>query len=114
MRRVLDYDPLSKQTVYWDSDMANKKVSITHVQDVQHVLDAAHDMQMDEERTKNGIAQDMWHYAKVPSVVIMEMKEKHGVDFFDKNDWPRVFRLLNTEYSRFKTTHKTHEIKHAQ
>jgi len=111
MRRILDFDPLSNQTVWWEGD--GEKVTITHSQNVQPVLDLAHGLAMDENRTNKGIKGDMWHYAKVPSTVIMEMKEKHGVDFFDKNDWPRVFHLLNTEYTGFKTTHKTHEIRHA-
>jgi len=100
-------------TVYWDYDAAQNKATITHSQDVEPALELAHALAMDENRTAKGIKGDMWHYAKVPSTVIMEMKSKHGVDFFDKNDWPKVFHLLNTEYSRFKTTQKTHEIRHA-
>jgi hypothetical protein len=111
MKRLLDYDPLSRQEVWWESH-GDGKTTITHTQDVQPVLDLAHGLAMDENRTSKGIKGDMWHYAKVPATVIMEMKDKHGVDFFDRNDWPRVFRLLNTEYSRFKTTQKTHEVKH--
>jgi hypothetical protein len=113
MRRILDVDPLSRTTVYWDYDAAQQRTTITHEQDVQPVLDLAHGLAMDENRTKKGIKGDMWHYAKVPAVVIMEMKDKHGVDFFDKNDWPKVFKLLNTEYKQFKTTQKHHQIKHA-
>jgi hypothetical protein len=113
MRKILDYDPLTKEEVWWDSDVAQNKVTITHSQDVEPHLNLAHALAMDEDRSNKGIKKDMWHYAKVPNIIIMEMKQKHGVDFFDKNDWPRVFHLLNTEYSRFKTTHKTHEIKHA-
>ena len=112
-RRILDVDPLSRMTVYWDYDAAQNKATITHSQDVEPALELAHALAMDENRTAKGIKGDMWHYAKVPSTVIMEMKSKHGVDFFDKNDWPKVFYLLNTEYSRFKTTQKTHEIRHA-
>jgi hypothetical protein len=53
----------------------------------------------------------MWHYARVPNAIILEMKQKHGVDFFDRNDSKRMFALLNTEYSRFKTTEKKHNVR---
>lgn len=113
MKRLLDVDPISGQEVWWEYDGHEKRATITHTENVQPALDLAHGLAMDENRTKKGIKGDMWHYAKVPATVILEMKQKHGVDFFDKNDWPRVFRLLNTEYSRFKTTQKNHEMRHA-
>lgn len=71
-------------------------------------LRRAHAQAVDDDQTKRGIGKDFWKYASVPNIVIMEMKSKHGVDFFDKNDWPKVLELLNTEYSRFKTTSKVH------
>lgn len=113
MRQVLDYDPLSGQTVVWDSDMASGRVTITHSQDVSSNLSHAAAMRSATGRDRKGIRDDMWHYAHVPNVVIMEMKQKHGVDFFNRNDWPAVFKLLNDEYSQFKTTDKHHSIKHA-
>jgi hypothetical protein len=112
-RHLLDYDPLNREAVYFDYNEGAGKVTITHSQDITPVIELAQALAKDENRTKKGIKQDMWHYAKVPSTIIVEMKQKHGVDFFDKNDWPRVFKLLNTEYPYLKTTHKNHSIKHA-
>lgn len=113
MKRLLDIDPISGQEVWWEYNQREKSVTMTHTENVQPALDLAHELAMDTNRTNKQIKGDMWHYAKVPATVILEMKQKHGVDFFDKNDWPRVFRLLNTEYSRFKTTQKHHEVRHA-
>ena len=105
---VLDHDPLSGDTVYFGFDDHTNQVVITHEQTIQPHLDYAHELAMDEERTKTGMRKDFWHYAHVPNSVIMEMKMKHGVDFFDRNDSKRVFHLLNTEYKRVKTTTKIH------
>jgi hypothetical protein len=110
-RHILDHNPQTGETTYFD--YSDERVVITHTQDVTPILKMAHYWTNKESKTDYGIKNDMWHYARVPNIIILEMKTKHGVDFFDKNDKPRVFHLLNTEYARFKTTHKRHSIKHA-
>lgn len=110
-RLVLDHNPLSKETVFFDFDNHTNEVRITHEQDVSTFLDRAHELSSDGERTRKGIKNDFWHYAHVPNVVIMDMAQKHGVDFFDRAQSAKVFRLLNTEYKRTKVTNLTHEVK---
>lgn len=109
--QVLDYNPLTGERVLLNYDRHTEQLVMTHEQDVSRVIDVAKEMAADGNRTKKGIKNDLWHYAKVPNIVIMEMKQKHGVDFFDKNDAKRVFRLLNTEYKWCKTTDKTHNVR---
>jgi hypothetical protein len=109
---VLDHNPLSGETVYFEFDNHSDEIKITHEQEVSKHLDLAHAIASDTSITDRGIKDDMWRYAHVPNTVILEMKSKHGVDFFDKNDSPRVFALLETEYKRFKTTTKTHRPRH--
>ena len=109
---VLDHDPLTGETVYFSFNDHDDQVTITHEQDVTRHLALAHEMANDDQLTKDGIKHDMWKYAHVPNTVIVEMKQKHGVDFFDRNDAPKVFDLLNTEYKAFKTTTKNHKIRH--
>ena len=105
---LLDYNPLTGERVTFGFNDHENKIEITHEQDVSRHLALAHDQMVDDDQTKRGIRKDFWKYATVPNIVIMQMKQKHGVDFFDKNDWPKVLELLNTEYSRFKTTSKVH------
>lgn len=107
-RLVIDHDPLSGETVYFDYEENTGRTVITQEQDVSRQLVMAHEMSVDGEYTKNGIKRDWWHYAHVPNGIIIEMKQKYGVDFFDDNDWPRVLKLLNTEYKAFKATDKHH------
>lgn len=108
---ILDYNPLTKESVYFSFNDHEDKVIITHEQDVDDHLRIAHANAVDDQLTKDGIRKDMWKYAHVPNSIIVEMKHKHGVDFFDRNDAPKVFQLLETEYSRFKTTTKKHKAR---
>ncbi len=111
-KRLLDFNPLSGEKVWFEYTAHNDEVSITHEQDVSDLLDLAHYRATDGNYSAKGIKDDWWHYAKVPNSVIIEMKQKHGVDFFSKNDAKRVFQLLNSEYKRFKTTEKTHNVRY--
>lgn len=110
MKRILNYDPLTRETIWFESD--GDKVFITHTQELDEHLDFAQALANDNDQTARGIKSDMWRYAHVPNTIIMDMKERFGVDFFDNNDAPKMFDLLNTEYSRFKTTSKVHKIRH--
>lgn len=109
-RRLLDYNPATGETCWYDYSHHEDKMVITHSQDVEGILDFAHGKALSN-ATAKGIKNDMWHYARVPNSIILEMKQKHGVDFFDKNDAKRMFHLLNTEYKRFKTTDKKHNVR---
>lgn len=107
-KRLLDYNPLTGEKTWFQFDHVHDRMTITEEQDVQPYLDWAAELRSRPDYSRKGIKKDMWHYAKVPNVIIMEMKTKHGVDFFKEEDWPKVSRLLETEYSRFKTTHGKH------
>lgn len=111
MRHVLDYDPVTGVTQYFDYDHAQNMIHLTSTQDVSRALDLAAELRADTDRTKNGIKTDLLHYAIIPPLIQMEMKTKHGVNFWDKNDDPRTYRLINDEYARFKVTNITHNCK---
>jgi hypothetical protein len=110
-KRLLDFNPLTGEKVWFDYGQHDDQMVITHEQDVTGALAFSHEKAVDGNLTRKGIKNDMWHYARVPNSIIMEMKQKHGVDFFDKNHAKKVFQLLNTEYKRFKTTDKTHNVR---
>ena len=110
MTRVLDYDPLTGEKVLFDYDRHLDQMVITHEQDVRRELKFAHEKSVSD-ATAKGIKNDMWHYARVPNIVILEMKTKYGVDFWDQNHRKKVFELLNTEYKWCKTTDKHHAIR---
>lgn len=112
-KRLLDYNPLAGTSVTFEYDHATERMVITHHEDIRRSLKKAADLRADKEHSKNGIKNEFWHFAHVPAIIQMKMKEEDGVNFWDKNDWPRVYKLLNTKYAAFKTTDGTHNIKHA-
>jgi hypothetical protein len=106
-KRVLDHNPLTGETVYFD--YSDDRLSISHEHDVSGILEDTLTMRNDEDYSRKGIKNDQWHYARIPNGVMMEMKAKHGVDMFGgKIDWPAVFRCINTHYPYLKTTTKQH------
>ena len=112
-KHLLDYNPHTGESVYFDYSEAegSPQAVITHTQDVSAIANQCHAWAVKTDtKTDFGIKQDLWHYARIPNSIILEMKQKHGVDFFDKNDSAKVYHLINTEYSKFKTTHKNHTV----
>ena len=59
----------------------------------------------------NGIKKGLWLYASIPLAVQYEMLTKHGINIHNKDHWPRMFELINTDYPYLKTTNKTHALK---
>jgi hypothetical protein len=109
-RLLLDYDPLNGISCYmsWQGD----QVVMTHEQDVriiENVLEANKRDQADDQKTKDGIKNDMWLYARIPTWLEMQWKDKYGVDLNDKNHHKKVWSLINDpEYRWVKTTSKYH------
>ncbi len=109
MAKFVDYDPQRGLATYEDMDSSNK-LQIHYRQDVEPLLDYTRTLR-NEGATDKGIKNDLWHYAQIPQVVILEMRFKHGVDIFNKNHTKRVFELINREYPHLKTTEKMHWVK---
>ena len=86
-------------------------MAIHYRQDIEPVVDYCAALRKDG-LTDGGIKNDMWHYAQIPPVVIMKLKNEYGVDIFNRNHYPKLFKLLNTEFRYLKTTDKRHTVKH--
>ncbi len=108
MRLILDHDPLSGTTEHLE--FHEDKMRIVRTQDVNKILDIATEMANDENYTKRGVKTDHFHYARIPNIVMEEMKAKYGVSWEDKNDTKhrKFLSVLNTHYPRFKTTAWNH------
>ena len=86
-------------------------VHIQTVQDVEANLDWSKRLQNDDEYSKQGMKQEMWHYGHVPLLVQVKWLNEYGL-----KNWPMkpenkelLFRLLNSpEYEYLKTTKKIH------
>lgn len=88
-------------------------VHIETVQDVEPFIEDNKSRQNDEQYTKDGIKNEMWHYARIPIVVQMRWLREYG-----SKNWPMrrgneklLFRLLNSpEWKYLKATNKVHTV----
>ena len=117
MKRLIDKDPLSGIETWHYYDPLTDKTTIETVQDVEPFLDYCQNMRSMYGDSKDGLKAEWWHYALLPDVIIVELKKKHNVDLMsvnykhDKAMQRKFFRLLNSEYKRFKITELRHNIK---
>lgn len=110
MPTFIEKDPLTGMITEVDSH-DDDQWRINHRQDVQPILDYNATIRNDG-LADGGIKKDMWHFATIPNVVVLKLKQEDGVDVFNRNDYPRLFQLLNTKYRYLKTTEKRHTVKH--
>lgn len=94
MINFTEYDNMTRK--YQIAD--NGSVVIETVQDVEPFLKYAE--QKRNEKQKTG---EFHHYAKIPLVVV-EQWLKLGIDYRNKNDLPKIQKLIDTEYQYLKTT----------
>ena len=112
-KRILDYDPLTGITTYFDYNHEERAGHIYREQTgVDVILDANKALQNDDDVTKKGIKDGWWHYGQIPMIVLEKWMNEHGVDAFKKENWEKngpVWKLLNhPDYRWIKTTSKMH------
>lgn len=106
-KRLLDYNPLTGESTFIQTD--GDQMRVVHEQDVRGILDANKRLANEASVTRDGIKNDLLHYASIPNSLIIKWKQELGVDVFDKNDRKKVFSLLNSpEYKYLKTTALNH------
>jgi len=111
MKRLLDYDPLTGVTEIFHYDEMTGDVHIETTQDVEPILEKNKVLQNYDDYTKNGIKNEMWHFASIPLVVQLKWLVKYGPvnDPMKKGNEKLLFRLLNDpEWRYLKTTNKIH------
>lgn len=109
MSRFVDFDEL--RGVETREDMYDGHLQIHYRQDVEPVLELAKTERING-LTDHGIKNDLWLYARIPPVVILDLKFKHGLDVFKRDHLKRVFDVINRDYPYLKCTEKRHTLKH--
>jgi hypothetical protein len=111
MKRLFDRNPDTGITEWFHYDHQSGDVHLETVQDVEPILDSNNALRNDEEYSRNGIKNEMWHFARIPDVVQLRWLSEYG-----RENWPMkpgneklLFRLLNSpEWKYLKTTNKIH------
>lgn len=111
MAQFVDLNPTTGVAMYEDVTYGDHRQQYHYRQDVEPVLEVARTERING-LTDYGIKKDLWLYARIPPVVILEMKYKYGVDIFNRNHLKRAFELLNREYPWLKCSEKIHNLKH--
>lgn len=107
MEKLLDFNPLTGERCVMKIE--GDQLHITNEQDVGAILDSAAELRAREGYSQRGIKNDHWHYARIPNGVMLEMKQKYGVDMLaPRPDWKAIFRCINANYPWLKATNKTH------
>lgn len=109
MKRLLDYDPITGITQYHEYDSVNDVTTISTHQDVEPILDANKRLQNNEDYKKLGMKQEMWHYARIPIVLVEKWLREDGIDVFNPDHSKKVFQKLNSsDYAYLRTTTGKH------
>jgi hypothetical protein len=111
MPAFIDKNPYSGLE-HWVDQNEDDETRHYQFQDVEPILDYAKEMRAERAGERNMRSHDMLHFATIPEVVIIKLLNEYGVNVFDRNDYPKLFKLLNGEFAYLKTTDMIHTVKH--
>jgi hypothetical protein len=109
MAKFVDINDSNGMETYEDS--YDGHIQLHYRQDVEAILETTKQERING-LTDHGIKNDLWLYARIPPVVILEMRFKHGIDIFRRDHLKKAFALINSEYPYLKTTEKRHTLAH--
>ena len=103
MSEFFEYDPTTgiRTETAWDDE--KDELTLIRTADVEPVLDYTKTIANEVGVNKGDIRNGWWLYAKIPPIVILQLRAK-GIDVFDQNDQKRMFEELNTNYPYLKCT----------
>lgn len=110
MATFFDYDPLTGIRTDMEYDEDTGVATLIHTQDTSAFVDKQKALQATGVKDK-GIKEGFWHYASIPPIVQIELRNK-GLDIYsrDKDMLNKVLREIDEHYPWCKTTTKTHRV----
>lgn len=104
-KRLLEYDPLTKTSTFFEAT-GGGGFKIAQEQDVSKILEQNKRLRNDGNYARQGIKNDMYHFATVPNVVLHEILIKYNLNWEDKNDLPKIEKILQRDYKYLLTVDK--------
>lgn len=92
---IIDYNPITGESVSFEYDHANDEIRIGHHQDCTNIIEENKYQRLHSD-AKAQIKNDWVKYASVPNILILKWRQEHGVDFFNPDHWPKVMELINS------------------
>ena len=99
----MSVDPLSGVQTFHDHDESTGVMHLQRVQDVEPILERNKALQKTDHQS-NGIKKSWMHAATVPNIIIEKWINEYGVNFYNRDHWPAVKRLLNSPEWRYLRT----------
>lgn len=106
MGKILSYDPYTgiKETFEGNGDGS---FSIRTDQDCQRIVNFNKACQNEPLLKQRGIKEEMYHFARVPLTVLLDWKTKYNIDYTNKEDLPRIEKLLSSpDYKYLRTVNR--------
>jgi hypothetical protein len=107
MSDFFEIDPFSGIRTDFKWNENDQEYTLLRSADVEPVLDFSKEMAADRSVSQKGIKQGFWLYAKLPPIVILQMRAK-GINVFDQNDEAKMFAEINEHYPYLKLTQGNH------
>ncbi len=103
MSVFFDYDPLTGVTQTFDYDPVTEDVRLTSTQNLDAFFEELKRKRDNPDAWKNGVKNEMAHYATIPPVYQMELM-KEGIDIHNPHQTKELIRAINTKYPFLKVT----------
>ena len=90
-------------------DRAEEKLVQHSVQDIQPLIDL-NKKEYNKDYVHGGVETKetgMRKVASIPLIIIEKWKKEHGIDMMNKDHWPKIKQLLNSNEYRFLRTHES-------
>jgi hypothetical protein len=99
----MEIDPVTGIKTDWKWNENDQTYTLQRSADVEPVLDYAKAISNEVGLNKPDIDKGWWLYAKIPPIVIVQMRAK-GINVFDHTHQKRMFAEINEHYPHLKTT----------
>lgn len=90
-------------------DRAEEKLVQHSVQDIQPLIDL-NKKEYNKDYIHGGVETKetgMRKVASIPLIIIEKWKKEHGIDMMNKDHWPKIKQLLNSNEYRYLRTHES-------
>ncbi len=103
MSEFFEMDPLTGIRTDTSWNESTQEMTLIRTADVEPVLDFAKSCANEAGVNREGIKAGWWLYAKIPPIVMLQMRAK-GIDVFNDQDYKRMMEEINLNYSHLKCT----------
>tara|TARA_R100000988_G_C3968182_1_gene150025 strand:+ start:280 stop:597 length:318 start_codon:yes stop_codon:yes gene_type:complete len=101
-----DSSAIKRKTTY---DHSEDKIVQHSVQDVQPLLEL-NKKEYNKDYIHGGVETKetgMRKVASIPLIIVEKWKRDHGIDMMNKDHWPKIKQLLNSNEYKFLRTHES-------